>query len=102
VTAVTGTPADDIEGWYLDPYGVHEDRWFSAGTPTALVRDRGTEAHDEPPPYPPPVAPVEAPVPDDKFPQDDFKRADAAEAGDPNAKRDVISRAFEIGWGAPD
>jgi hypothetical protein len=27
------------EGWYRDPYGIHQDRWFSAGTPTSLVRD---------------------------------------------------------------
>jgi hypothetical protein len=37
------------EGWYVDPYGVHEARWISAGTPTALVRDGGVEAQDPPP-----------------------------------------------------
>ena len=41
---------DTIEGWYLDPFGAHEARWFSDGTPTALVRDRGgAESHDAPP-----------------------------------------------------
>jgi len=79
---MTGAGIDAVEGWYEDPYGIHEQRWFSAGTPTALVRDRGAEAHDEPPAYPPPVAPVEAPEPVDKFPEDDLKRADEAEAGD--------------------
>ena len=29
------------EGWYSDPYRVHEQRWFSDGTPTILVRGLG-------------------------------------------------------------
>ncbi len=37
------------EGWFLDPFDVHEVRWFSGGMPTALVRDRGVESNDEPP-----------------------------------------------------
>ena len=37
------------EGWYVDPYGVHEDRWMSAGRPTNLVRDGSIEAEDGPP-----------------------------------------------------
>ena len=37
------------EGCYIGPYRVHEARWFSAGTPTALVRDGGVEGHDPPP-----------------------------------------------------
>jgi hypothetical protein len=41
------------EGWYRDPYGLHEDRWFSDGRPTKLVRDGGVEASDEPPSDPP-------------------------------------------------
>ena len=28
----------EAQGWYLDPYGIHGDRWFSAGQPTPLVR----------------------------------------------------------------
>lgn len=31
------------EGWYQDPYKIHEDRWFSDGSPTALVRDAGVD-----------------------------------------------------------
>ena len=34
------------EGWYSDPFLLHEDRWFSAGTPTALVRDEGVASQD--------------------------------------------------------
>ncbi len=37
------------EGWYRDPYERHMDRWFSAGQPTALVRDDHIESRDEPP-----------------------------------------------------
>ena len=37
------------EGWYVDPFARHELRWFSDGTPTALVRDAGVDGHDEPP-----------------------------------------------------
>jgi hypothetical protein len=75
---VTGTPPAP-EGWYRDPYGRHEDRWFSAGTPTALVRDQGTEGHDDPPDYPPAGPPEELPD-DPAYPGDDLRRADAAEA----------------------
>jgi hypothetical protein len=31
------------EGWCTDPYGLHEARWMSAGTPTKLVRDGSAE-----------------------------------------------------------
>jgi hypothetical protein len=37
------------EGWYLDPFGRHEQRWFSDGRPTALVRDGNADAQDTPP-----------------------------------------------------
>jgi hypothetical protein len=37
------------EGWYRDPFQLHEDRWFSAGRPTSLVRDGGLESHDPAP-----------------------------------------------------
>jgi hypothetical protein len=34
------------EGWYNDPTGRHELRWFSDGTATELVRDAGADARD--------------------------------------------------------
>ena len=37
------------QGWCPDPYGIHDDRWFSGGEPTSLVRDQGVESFDEPP-----------------------------------------------------
>jgi hypothetical protein len=48
------------EGWYVDPYGLHEARWFSNGAPTALVRDAGVESQDRPPDTPPtkPLEPI--------------------------------------------
>lgn|SRR5215469_6132360 len=37
------------EGWYRDPFGIHEDRWISQGLPTKVVRDGGRESYDPPP-----------------------------------------------------
>ena len=37
------------EGWHADPFGRHENRWMSDGTPTALVRDGDVESYDAPP-----------------------------------------------------
>ena len=39
----------EVEGWYKDPWGRHEERWFSDGTATKLVRAGGEVSHDEPP-----------------------------------------------------
>ncbi len=39
-----------FQGWHPDPYERHDDRWFSDGKPTRLVRDQGSESYDEPPP----------------------------------------------------
>jgi hypothetical protein len=52
------------QGWYRDPYLVHEDRYFSAGEPTKLVRDGGIEDYD-PPPDGPPKAQLLGPERDD-------------------------------------
>lgn len=46
------------EGWYTDPYELHERRWFSDGTPTKLVSDNGVASSD-PPPNTPYVTPPE-------------------------------------------
>jgi hypothetical protein len=50
------------EGWYRDPFAIHEDRWMSQGQPTKLVRDGGTESYDPPPdlPLPAELVPVES------------------------------------------
>jgi hypothetical protein len=63
------------EGWYRDPFEVHENRWFSDGRPTALVRDAGFDSHDAPPSHEwsGPLAPVTGREPTNG---DDLKRAD--------------------------
>jgi hypothetical protein len=43
------TVDENLEGWFTDPFERHEARWFSAGTPTSLVRDGHIEGHDDPP-----------------------------------------------------
>ena len=50
------------EGWYRDPFGIHEDRWMSQGKATKLVRDGGTESYDPPPdlPLPAELVPVDS------------------------------------------
>jgi hypothetical protein len=40
------------QGWFCDPYRQHNARWFSDGSPTALVRDDGVESQDPPPTSP--------------------------------------------------
>jgi hypothetical protein len=84
------------EGWYEDPYGLHEARWISGGTPTALVRDGAVEAQDEPPADPPttPFVPVgaTATVTDGE----DLLRADDPEVNGPAASRGAFS-AFDEG-----
>jgi hypothetical protein len=38
-----------LEGWCTDPFGRHEARWLSEGTPTKLVRDGDVESYEDPP-----------------------------------------------------
>ena len=69
------------QDWYHDPYGVHEDRYFSDGQPTKLVRDCGIESYDPPPPRPPDVAP------------DEMTPSSPAYGGDPQAADDQAARS---------
>jgi hypothetical protein len=39
----------ELQGWYEDPFRLHEARYFSAGQPTKLVKDGSVESYDEPP-----------------------------------------------------
>jgi hypothetical protein len=68
------------QGWYRDPYRVHEDRYFSEGQPTKLVRDGGAESYDSPPPGPPEMDLVEVP-PSNSADASDLRRADERSAG---------------------
>ncbi len=83
------------EGWYVDPYGVHEARWISAGTPTALVRDGDVEAQDPPPSttYLGKLAELPETVPSDG---DDLLRADDADgkAFDPDREEEAAWDGF--------
>ena len=74
-------------GWFRDPYARHEDRYFSEGRPTQLVRDGGLEAVDPPPDLPFPVPPVPALSPAGVSPDEappaaaGLRRADDAQRG---------------------
>jgi len=50
-------PDKPPQGWFVDPFGHHEQRWFSQGRATALVRDGRTETQD-----PPPDRPIDGPL----------------------------------------
>jgi hypothetical protein len=39
----------ELQGWFADPFRLHDQRYFSAGQPTKLVRDGSVESYDEPP-----------------------------------------------------
>ena len=66
------------EGWYSDPYRIHEQRWFSDGTPTNLVRDQRRTSHDDPPqtPYVEEPRPIESAQ---SVAADDLRRSDDQE-----------------------
>jgi hypothetical protein len=69
------------QGWYRDPYLVHEDRYFSDGQPTKLVRDGDTEAYDPPPPGPPKLEAVGEPEKPGSYDGNELRRADDSSAG---------------------
>ena len=48
---------EHAEGWFTDPFGRHEARWMSDGSPTRLVRDGEEESYDDPPDEEPTVTP---------------------------------------------
>jgi hypothetical protein len=63
--AADASSVESVVGWYKDPYGLHELRWFSGGRATRLVRDGGATSNDDPPAEPfdgPLVAPDEVPL----------------------------------------
>jgi hypothetical protein len=68
----------NAEGWYVDPFGSHEARWFSDGAPTNLVRDNGVVARDEPPQPTYEGTPTPIGTSGDGA-LDDMRRADSAE-----------------------
>jgi hypothetical protein len=91
----TGAPE---EGWFEDPYGIHHDRWVSAGRPTKLVRDDGIETYDEPPAgaVPRPFTPVRAASAAGG--NGDLRRADEAQHG--NSNNGDPKRFSDAAWSA--
>ncbi len=55
-------PEEPPQGWFVDPFAVHEERWISQGRPTALVRDGWAESRDPPPDLAMPSNLVRAPA----------------------------------------
>jgi hypothetical protein len=88
------------EGWYFDPFGHHEARWISGGTPTALVRDGGVESQDRPP-NDAITAEMEPWGIDPASDGRDLKRADDAESQEfnPDAMRDAAEGAIDSATG---
>ncbi|SRR5271156_4288012 len=64
------------EGWFTDPYGRHDARWLSQGTPTSLVRDGTTEGNDPPPEEKPQFEPQPIEVESDVSASEEMRRAD--------------------------
>jgi hypothetical protein len=88
------------QGWYRDPYAIHQDRYFSDGQPTKLVRDGGVEAYDNPPPGP---CPAVALIPSEAEAGDrgeaggpGLRRADDAGGDPPYSGADAARAAFDI------
>jgi hypothetical protein len=75
------------EGWYTDPYGVHEARWFSDGRPTKLARDGSNESNHEPPDEPYSKDPISIEAEAAIRHGADLRRADEAEAGNCDSEK---------------
>jgi hypothetical protein len=94
---------ETFEGWFTDPYELHEARWLSNGRPTKLVRDGEATSYDEPPEgeftrVPQPIEPGPNAGPSDLL------RADDAEStGAPMDAGDIYMRQMDAVWsdGAP-
>ncbi|MGA8727083.1 MAG: hypothetical protein WB565_18775 [Acidimicrobiales bacterium] len=90
------SPEASAEGWYKDPYGEHEARWFSNGTPTSLVRDGSVESRHEPPERSV-DGPLERVEPSQTRTGGDLRRADDAEAEYQSDYKDKASEAMDKG-----
>jgi hypothetical protein len=89
---------EHAEGWFTDPFGRHEARWMSVGSPTKLVRDGDEESYEDPPDEEPTVTPTriaEGQASDGS----DLLRSDDPESG---SLHDRMQEAGQFGatWGA--
>ena len=92
---------DSMEGWYTDPFGRHEARWMSAGTPTKLVRDGGVESYDNPPDEEPTRSPARIEADPATSYGGDLRRADDAERDPAPFSPQCLRRADEAERGMP-
>jgi hypothetical protein len=83
------------EGWYKDPYVKHDDRWFSDGAPTSLVRDGGIESRDPPPDTPCPTTLVRSETSNPASDGSDLRRADDAEREPPYDRGGAVEAVFD-------
>ena len=83
-------------GWFRDPYHLHEDRYFSEGNPTKLVRDSGLESFDPPPDIPMPEEPVRTASHAKESGSSDMRRADDAEREAPYDRRTACQKATSL------
>jgi hypothetical protein len=84
-----------FEGWFTDPYAVHEARWLSDGRPTKLVRDGEVESYDEPPSGAPSVVPERIEADPSATNGSDLIRADDAERTDPYDSPSQVMEALD-------
>jgi hypothetical protein len=82
--------AASAEGWYRDPFAIHEDRWMSQGRPTKLVRDGDTEAYDPPPDLPLPDVLVPATAEDGGSAGNSGERGQEPPYSDQRARRAAL------------
>jgi hypothetical protein len=69
-----------VQGWCTDPWGRYEERWFSAGRPTELVRSQGRELSDPVPRSVPDAMPAPVSWGDGQADGIDLLRSDRASA----------------------
>jgi hypothetical protein len=85
-----------LEGWYTDPFGRHEARWMSQGTPTWQVKDGDVEGRDDPvanEPYKVIPVRIEADGPGDGS---DQRRADDAQSEATYDPREASRAAWDV------
>jgi hypothetical protein len=103
-----GAKVGKAQGWYIDPFGVHQHRWISQDRPSDLVRDDGVESKDPPPdaaptlPYVKVVADPRSMSNRDTFRADGNKGANSPDLGDYGVAAMDANVVFDSGLvGAP-
>ena len=94
---------ETLEGWFTDPYELHEARWLSNGKPTKLVRDGHATSYEELPEGPFTRAPEPIESEGTAGPSDLLRADDAESAGTPMDAGGTYMRQMDAVWsdGAP-